>query len=171
MAQCLSLSIIHLLQCNRRGWWIGDHISSSRPCMLACSPPLPSSEHTSSATDPAESDLGQGPTLLHHRSLMLLDCQGRRKHTQSISPSFGLWCTLKGMGRTNRAVWGCWTLLCVCVFDWRKHLCLCSHIKHDSQTDMEVAFGVVCPGELSRAWGDRTHSGSPLGSDGPCTVV
>lgn len=39
MARCLSLSIIHLLHCNRREWRIWDHISSSRPCMLA---PFPS---------------------------------------------------------------------------------------------------------------------------------
>lgn len=41
--------------------------------------PLPSSEQASSAVDPAQSDLGPGPTLLHHRGLMLLDCRGRRK--------------------------------------------------------------------------------------------
>lgn len=50
-----------------------DHIQPA-VCSL-----LPSLLWASSAVDPAESDLGPGLTLLHHRSLMLLDCRGRKK--------------------------------------------------------------------------------------------
>lgn len=100
----------------------------------------------------------------------------KEKGWKSIhSPSrlrFGLRCTFKGIERTNRAVWGLFDFLCVfvrvqmcvCVFDWHKLLVsVCSHIKHDSQTNVEVAFGVVCSGERLHAWGGSYSLGLSFG--------
>lgn len=180
MAQTLSLSIINVLHCNRRGSWIWDLISFSWPCAYH-SPPL-LSVHLLNCGPSREWPWTRGDLAASPQS-DVIRLSRKEKGWKSIhSPSrlsFDLRCIFKGIGRTNRAVWGCLTFVRVganvCLCAWclhaHKHLCLFSHIKHDSQTDMEVAFGVVYSGESSRAWGDRTQSGSPLDPDGPCTGV
>lgn len=144
-----------------------------------CATPLPSSEHTSSAVDPAEWPWTRANLAASLRS-DVIRLFVREKGWKSIRSPFCLSLVYsalsRGLEEQIELSVGVWLLcarvqMCVWCLHVCKHLCLFRHIKHDSPTDIEVAFRVVCSGESSHAWGDHTHSGSPLGLDGPCAVV
>lgn len=180
MAQTLSVPIINVLYCNQKGS-LGSGIRSHLTGRVPAAPPPLRRAHLLSRGPSGEwpwtgADLAASP-----RS-DVIRLSRREKGWKSIrSPSrlrlvFGA--LSRGWGEQIELSEGFWLLcamvqMCVCVLDVQApvYVCVSSHIKHDSPTDMEVAFGGACTEESSHAWGDRTQPGSPLGPGGPCAVV